>query len=65
MLPNKSAYRISLKEHEKLKRQVDELLERGIIYESESLYVVLALLIPKKDDLGECMWIVGLLTRSL
>ena len=31
VLPNKSAYRMSHKEHEKLTRQVDELFDKGLI----------------------------------
>ena len=37
MLPNKLVYRMNLKEHEELEWQVDELLDRGLIYESKSL----------------------------
>ena len=42
VLPNKSAYRISSKEHEELTRHVDELLDR----ETKSPCVVPALLVP-------------------
>ena len=51
MLPNKSAYNMTPKEHQELKQQVDKLLDIGLIRESKSLYVILALLVPKKDEL--------------
>jgi hypothetical protein len=48
-LPNKVAYRLMLQENEEVKRQVQDLLDKGLIRESLSPCVVPTVLIPKKD----------------
>jgi hypothetical protein len=48
-LPNKSVYRLTLQENEEVKRQVQDLLDKGLVRESLSLCVVSMVLSPKKD----------------
>ncbi|XP_042432727.1 uncharacterized protein LOC122019314 [Zingiber officinale] len=48
-IPNNAAYRMNPKEHEELKRQVEDLLARGLVQESKSPCVIPALLVLKKN----------------
>lgn len=47
--PNKSTYKMTPKQNEEIKRQVQELLDKGLIRESLSPCVVPTVLAPKKD----------------
>ena len=47
--PNKAAYRLMPQENEEVKRQVQELLDKGLVRESLSLCDVPTVLSPKKD----------------
>ena len=58
---NKLASIMNTKEHEKIKTQVD-FLDKGIVQESESSYVVPTVLVHKKMDLRECVLIAKLST---
>ena len=49
VFPNKIASIISPKEHEELKIQVDDFLDKGLVQESESSYVVLTVLVLEKN----------------
>ena len=47
--PNKAAHRMTPIESEELNRQVNELLQKGLIRESLSPCVVLVVLAPKEN----------------
>ena len=49
VFPNKLAYMKSPKEHEEFKTQVDDFLDKGLVQESESSYVVPTMLVHEKD----------------
>ena len=49
VFPNKLASTMSHKEHEELKTQVDDLLNKGLVQESKSSYVVPTMLVHEKD----------------
>ena len=62
---NKLASIMNTKEHEKIKTQVDDLLDKRLVQKSESSYVVPTVLVHKKMDLGECVLIAKLSTTFL
>ena len=48
-LPNKYPYRMTLRENEEIKNQVQDMLDKGLVRESLSPCVVPTILSPKKD----------------
>jgi hypothetical protein len=48
-LPKKAAYRLTPQENEEVKRQVQDLMDKGLVMESLSPCVVPIVLNPKKD----------------
>jgi len=56
ILPNKPAYRMNPKDTMEIQRQVEELISKGLAYESLSPCAVSALLVLKKDgSIGMCV----------
>lgn len=56
IIPNCPAYKMSPKEHEELRQQVNKLLSKGLVQPSSSPCAVSALLVLKKDETFR-MWI--------
>jgi hypothetical protein len=48
-LPNRPAYRSNPEETKEIQRQLQSLLDKGYVHESLIPYVVLVILVPKKD----------------
>ena len=65
VFPNKLASIMSPKEHEELKTQVDDLLDKGLVQESKSSYVVSTMLVHEKDGSWRIVLIVKLSTTFL
>jgi hypothetical protein len=61
ILPNKATHRLTTRENEEVKNQVQELLDKGLVRESLSPCVVPTVLSPKKD--GE--WRMGTNSRAI
>ncbi|GJS51579.1 transposon ty3-I gag-pol polyprotein [Tanacetum coccineum] len=61
VLPNKPAYRSNPQETEEMRKQVDGLLQKGLIRKSLSPYAVPTILVPKKN--GE--WRMCMDSRSI
>ena len=59
---NKLASIMSPKDHEELKTQVDDLLDKGVVQESENSYVVPTMLVHEKDGSWRMFSIVKLST---
>jgi hypothetical protein len=49
IFPNKVAYRLTPQENEEVKRQVQDLLDKGLVRESLRPCAVLTVLSPNKD----------------
>jgi hypothetical protein len=57
-LPNIGMYRMSVIENEEIKKQIQELVDKGFIRPSSSPCGSPIILVPKKDELGECVLIL-------
>ena len=64
-LPNKSAYRMSPKDNEEIRKQVQELLDKGLIRESMSPCAVPTVLAQRREANGGCVQIQGPLIKLL
>ena len=62
---NKLASIMSPKEHEELKTQVDNFLNKGLVQESDSSYVVPIVLVHEKYGSWKCVLVTKLSTTFL
>ncbi|RYA40971.1 retroviral-like aspartic protease family protein, partial [Enterobacter cloacae complex sp. GF14B] len=56
--PNKPPYRVSQAQQEEIMRQVQELVDKGMVRPSSSPFCSLALLVQKKDGTA-CVWTIA------
>lgn len=61
VLPNRSDYRMRPVEYDELQRQVENLMSHDLVRESVNHYIVLALMLPKKNG----SWCICINSKSI